>query len=237
MAVQNSNPWSLTVSGLKWLPAMAIAQAASIGAGLLAGCFTWEIVKGLFTSSPKCPLSSSQDLKEAGGMLLMMSGQPALEEALIRNVFQGIILTSLPKVLMGRIAPSFMPLVDSRIVMAARTLVSAGVFSYLHTLLLPDKLNEMEEKLRNFQVANTFGIGLASAALQERTGTTWPSLGLHVGWNLLYFSYRTFPSCFNQKSEKMPEDNTGISSFEKQKSRKAFVYPVARKQIRKSSLL
>jgi membrane protease YdiL (CAAX protease family) len=209
MTIQ-SNSYSLALSGVKWLPVAMAAQAATVGIGMLAGWVSWDTVKAAFTPAAECPLKSVEGRQKLGGAMMLISGQPAIEEFGAREIFQNQMLTVFPTWILGKIVPGSEWIVKSTVAKVARTVLSGGLFSYSHYIFHPANAPESAQKIMNFQVLNTLGIGLALSALRERTGSSWPAFGLHVAWNVLTMLGLNLYPCFQPneieiKGDPMPK--------------------------------
>ena len=105
------------------------------------------------------------------------------EEFLFRTVLQETLLKQAPKWVLEKVAPTKMHWVDSKIAKVARIGLSAAAFSAYH--LSNRAALGLSDSQMNMQLCNTFGLGIATGILQEKTGSTWASIGLHFSWNLL----------------------------------------------------
>ncbi len=105
------------------------------------------------------------------------------EEFLFRTLLQEILLKKAPKWVLGKIAPGKVHWVDSKAAKVARIALSAAAFSAYH------RGNQaalgLSDSQMNLQLCHTFGLGIATGILQEKTGSTWASIGLHLSQNIL----------------------------------------------------
>lgn len=206
MTIQN-NPWSLALSGVKWLPVSIAAQAVTVGAGILAGWVTWDTVKEAFAPADQCPLHSVEGRRWFAADIIDKSSHPCFEEWAVREVFQYQMLKAIPAWMLEKIVPESEWILDTTILKTTRTVLSGGLFSYLHHIFHPVAASEEIQKSLNFRILSTLGGGLAISAVRERTGSAWPALGLHVAWNVFYTLVTNLYPCFIPNGAKEMADN------------------------------
>ena len=111
------------------------------------------------------------------------------EEFIFRTLLQETLLKKAPKWALEKIAPSKVHWVDSKVAKVARIALSAAAFSAYH------RGNQaalgLSDSQMNLQLCNTFGLGIATGILQEKTGSTWASIGLHLSYNILATAFAT----------------------------------------------
>ena len=105
------------------------------------------------------------------------------EEFLFRTILQETLLKTAPKWVLGKVAPTKVHWVDSKIAKVARISLSAAAFSAYH--LQNQAALGISDSQMNMQLCNTFGLGIATGILQEKTGSSWASIALHLSYNLL----------------------------------------------------
>jgi hypothetical protein len=183
MSIQNCNILSGVASGFKYIPYALAAQAASAGVAVLGNWTNLKTIKNGFIPE-NCGIMEQMSQAEAkmGAALLgyAVSLGPVLEEFKRRN-FQVYMLTSVPRIFFNLFGKGHW--VDSRIAIFARTVATAVLFSESHSVWR--EIVSMGEEVMNFKYAHTFGLGLVTAALQEKTGSMWPSVGLHAAMNAI----------------------------------------------------
>ncbi len=206
MAIQN-NPLSLALSGVKWLPVSMAAQAVTVGAGLLAGWVTWDAVKDAFAPIEECPLQSVEGRQWLAADIIDKSSHPCFEEWVVREIFQYQLLKAIPSWMLGKIVPGSEWILDTTILKTTRAVLSGGMFSFLHHLFHPVNVSKEIRKALNFRLLSTLGGGIAIAAVRERTGSTWPALGLHIAWNVFYSLGTNLYPCFMPNGAKEIADN------------------------------
>ena len=114
------------------------------------------------------------------GLAVGCVAAPIFEEVLFRGVIQGGLFRSLPKMILSRVAPEKVELVDSTAVKVARVVITAGLFSAYHLMnrgILPDSYVTM-------QLVAAFLGGLGFGTLKETHGLS-AAIGAHMGSNLL----------------------------------------------------
>jgi CAAX prenyl protease-like protein len=183
MSIQNYNIFSGVASGFKYIPYAIGAQAASAGVAVLGNWTNLKTIKNAFLRE-NCGIMEQMSLAEAkmGAAILgyAVSLGPVHEEFKRRN-FQVYMLTFVPRIFFNLFGKGHW--VDSKIAIFARTVATAVVFSEAHSVWR--EIVSVGEEVMNFKYAHTFGLGLVTAALQEKTGSMWPSVGLHAAMNAI----------------------------------------------------
>jgi membrane protease YdiL (CAAX protease family) len=114
---------------------------------------------------------------------------PITEELEYRLVIQEYLLKQLPKKILGKISPTHVDLVDSKVAKCARVVISSFIFALPHYIspetsryLSPEKDISCFMGNRVFQA---FGTGLIMGALQETTGNVAYPIIAHMLHNFI----------------------------------------------------
>ena len=181
---QNQKPsaWYQAAYGAAMLPASLAVQTATVGLGILLEYTNLEDISAGFNPiecSGILPPEISSALKTQTFNMANI-GIPR-EEFLCRVLLQDVLLKKAPQKLISKIAPNYEYLLDSTSAKITRILISSGVFSWMH--LGNGAILGITPSMLNFQLFNTFGMGLVLGALQEKTGNAWASIGLRLAYN------------------------------------------------------
>ncbi len=182
MSVQNYNILSDVASGFKYIPYALAAQAASVGVAVLGNWTNLETIKNALIPE-NCGVVQRALAEAPEITAFAVSLGPVLEEFKRRNL-QVYMLTSVPRIFFNLFGKGHW--VDSKIAILARTAVTAMFFSEWHSVWR--EIVSTGEEVMNFKYAHTFGLGLVTAALQEKTGSMWPSVGVHAASNAIGFA-------------------------------------------------
>lgn len=208
MTIQSFNAWSAAATGFKYLPYSLVTQAVTITGAIAIGQVAWDTVKeALFPSDSKmCDAVNNSSLLQKVSML-GIAGFTALnhgagEEVIVRGIFQDGLLTRVPKAVLEIFGRNHW--VDSRPAQVVRVGISAAAFAAMH---LVNSMSFSPEQVR-FQIANTLGLGIAAAAVKEKTGSVLAAMGLHSLYNALLVSipnlWLTTNACSIFKSDPTP---------------------------------
>lgn len=184
MNAQPFNAWSVATTGFKYLPHSLVVQAAAVTGAVAMGQVAWDTVKEAFfpSDSKMCDAVKNASLLQKAAMfgpVFEMTAFGAGEELMIRGILQDGLLTRVPKAVLGIFGRNHW--VDSRPAQVVRVGISGALFAAAH---LANSLILSPGMLR-FQLANTLGLGIAAAALKERTGSVLAAAGLHGLYNFL----------------------------------------------------
>lgn len=180
--------WYQAAYGAAMLPASLVVQTATVGLGILLERTNIETISAVFNPEActgNLPLEQSIAIK--AHLFETFNSLIPREEFFCRVLVHDILLKKAPHKLISKIAPNYEYLVDSTPAKIARILISSGVFSAIH--LVNAGIPGMTPSMLNFQLFNTFGMGLVLGALQEKTGNAWASVGLHMAYNNFFLLY------------------------------------------------
>ncbi|HSX37624.1 MAG TPA: CPBP family glutamic-type intramembrane protease, partial [Chlamydiales bacterium] len=191
MTIQLYNAWSAAATGFKYLPYSLVTQAATIAVSIATGQVAWDRVKEVFfpSDSRMCDTVKGFSLLDKavglGGVSCSAWINGAVEEVIMRGIFQDGLLTRVPKAVLGIFGRNHW--VDSRPAQVVRVSMSVAAAVALR---LTNPKNLPPEKLR-FLIANTLGIGTAIAAVKEKTGSVVAAIGLRSLHNVFLINIPT----------------------------------------------
>lgn len=208
MSIQPFDTFSAITTGFKYLPYALGASSLSVTVGSLAGLYDWGLVKDLY--SPDCSNIQIKGSDIIQGLLigyLSLFNAPITEEILFRGVLQDGILTRAPRKFLALFGKQ--RLADSVIAKTGRIGITALGFSLFH---LQNQFFVSTEQIK-FQLANTFGLGLVTSYLKEKTKSLWPSVGLHMIFNAVPISIQTMNCLFSSLMRKTKKNQIDSPTF------------------------
>lgn len=187
MSIQPFNAWSAAATGFKYLPHSLAVQTAVVAGAIALDQVKWDVLKEVFfpSDSKTCNAVNDLSLLQKVSMIVgvgQLVGMGTGEEVIIRGILQDGLLTRVPKAVLGIFGKNHW--VDSRPAQVVRGGISAAAFAAIHLA----NLRVFSEEQVRVQIANTLGLGIACAAVKERTGSVVAAMGLHGLYNALAIS-------------------------------------------------
>jgi len=188
-------------------------QALTVTAASLTGLFTWNTVRDvLFPDDKSCGQFERFDLTQKTAAVTLTAtlgiAIAVVEEVFNRGVLQIGLLTKAPRMFLSPYGKGH--LADAMIARVARCAVSGWAYSAMH-LFNMGAYGYTPEKL-NFQLANTFGLGLVVSAVTEAKGSIWPAVGIHAAYNTIFMTTPLI-YCMLRSKESDMESNEPFSKL------------------------
>jgi membrane protease YdiL (CAAX protease family) len=159
-------------------PAVDFDSVSSV-ASALVGVFAESVGAGLRSSRPST--ISVQIPNEEADLIFGYFGAviPWKEEFIFRYIIQDVILTKVPRAILGRICPEKTSMLDTELARLFRVTLTAALFSGYHLT----NLGMATDRYVQTQLIDSFVTGLFLGAIKESSLGFFGAVGFHVAKN------------------------------------------------------